>query len=60
LSSVGVEFVDDIVSYENIKIHILNGEHIILAYLAALRGHETISLFSSQKLYKVYFLLKLK
>ncbi|MEM7197273.1 MAG: mannitol dehydrogenase family protein [Pseudomonadota bacterium] len=42
LSRVGVNFVDDIMPFEQAKIRILNGGHSMLAYLGALRGHDTV------------------
>ena len=41
LDAAGVELVDDVHPYEEAKIRILNGAHLALAYLAALRGFET-------------------
>ena len=41
LDAVGVELVGDVHPYEEAKIRILNGGHLALAYLAALRGFET-------------------
>ena len=41
LDTVGAELVDDVHPYEEAKIRILNGGHLALAYLAALRGFET-------------------
>jgi len=36
LESVGVQFVPDVIPYENMKIRILNGGHAVIAYPAAL------------------------
>ena len=41
LDVAGAEFVEDVYPYEEAKIRILNGSHLGLAYLAALRGFET-------------------
>ena len=41
LDSAGAELVEDVHPYEEAKIRILNGAHLALAYLAALRGFET-------------------
>ena len=41
LDAAGAEIVDDVRPYEEAKIRILNGGHLALAYLAALRGFET-------------------
>ena len=41
LDAAGAEFVEDVHPYEEAKIRILNGAHLALAYLAALRGFET-------------------
>lgn len=39
----GAVFVDDIESYENRKLWLLNGAHSILAYAGQLRGHTTVA-----------------
>ena len=41
LDAVGAEIVEDVHPYEEAKIRILNGGHLALAYLAALRGFAT-------------------
>ncbi|GAB2645958.1 mannitol dehydrogenase family protein [Vibrio panuliri] len=41
--SVGAEFVDDVVPYEEMKLRMLNGSHSFLAYLGYLAGYEHIS-----------------
>ncbi len=41
LDAAGAEIVEDVHPYEEAKIRILNGSHLGLAYLAALRGFET-------------------
>ena len=41
LDAAGAEIVPDVHPYEEAKIRILNGAHLALAYLAALRGIET-------------------
>ena len=41
LDVAGAELVEDVHPYEEAKIRILNGAHLALAYLAALRGFET-------------------
>ena len=41
LDAAGAELVEDVRPYEEAKIRILNGAHLGLAYLAALRGFET-------------------
>ena len=41
LDAAGAELVEDVHPYEEAKIRILNGAHLALAYLAALRGFET-------------------
>lgn len=40
LERVGVQFVEDVVPYEDAKIRLLNAGHTIIAYLAALKGYE--------------------
>jgi mannitol 2-dehydrogenase len=37
---VGVQFTDDVTPYEEMKIGLLNGAHLAMAYLGALLGHE--------------------
>lgn len=39
----GAELVDDVEPYERLKLRTLNGTHSMLAYLGALRGHQTIA-----------------
>ena len=41
LDAAGAQIVEDVHPYEEAKIRILNGGHLALAYLAALRGFET-------------------
>jgi len=36
LEKVGVEFVEDVTPYENMKIRILNGGHAVIAYISGL------------------------
>ncbi|GAB3381890.1 mannitol dehydrogenase family protein [Azotobacter armeniacus] len=36
---VGVQFTDDVTPYEEMKIRLLNGSHMAMAYLGALLGH---------------------
>lgn len=43
LASVGVELVENVTPYEDMKLRCLNGTHSTLAYLGYLGGHETIS-----------------
>ncbi|SER55695.1 mannitol 2-dehydrogenase [Tranquillimonas rosea] len=40
LEEVGVEFVEDVLPYELMKLRILNGGHAAIAYPSALLGHE--------------------
>jgi len=40
---VGVELVDDVLPYEEMKLRMLNGSHSFLAYLGYLAGYEHIS-----------------
>ena len=42
-AAVGVRMVDDVTSFEQMKLRMLNGSHSALAYLGYLAGHETIS-----------------
>lgn len=39
----GAVFVDDLEPFERRKLWLLNGSHSLMAYAAALRGHETVS-----------------
>lgn len=41
LEKVGVQFVQNVFPYEEAKIRILNGGHVALSYIGALKGHET-------------------
>ena len=41
LEKVGVKFVQNVFPYEEAKIRILNGGHVALSYIGALKGHET-------------------
>ena len=41
LEDVGVQFVNDVFPYEESKIRILNGGHVALSYIGALKGHKT-------------------
>ena len=40
---VGAELVDDVTPFEQLKLRVLNGTHSMLAYLGALRGHQSIA-----------------
>lgn len=39
----GADLVVDVAPYEHLKLRMLNGTHSMLAYLGALRGHDTIA-----------------
>jgi fructuronate reductase len=39
----GAILTTDVAAYERVKLRILNGTHSMLAYLGALKGHETIA-----------------
>ena len=41
LEKVGVQFVKNVFPYEETKIRILNGGHVALSYIGALKGHKT-------------------
>ena len=41
--AVGVEMVEDVTGFEQMKLRMLNGSHSALAYLGYLAGHETVS-----------------
>ncbi len=42
LEDVGVQFVDDVVPYEKMKVRLLNGSHSALSYLSYLIGFEDV------------------
>lgn len=39
---VGVQFTDDVTPYEEMKIKLLNGSHLALTYLGALKGYQFV------------------
>jgi fructuronate reductase len=39
----GARFADDVTSYEQRKLWLLNGAHSLLAYAGSIRGHETVA-----------------
>ncbi|MBQ0895729.1 mannitol dehydrogenase family protein [Micromonospora sp. U56] len=39
----GAVFTDDVAAWESVKLRMLNATHSLLAYLGALRGHDTIA-----------------
>lgn len=39
---VGVQFTDDVTPYEEMKIKLLNGSHLALTYLGALKGYRFV------------------
>lgn len=41
--SAGVQMVDDVSSYEMIKLRMLNGSHSLLAYLGSIAGFKTVA-----------------
>ncbi|RJO73589.1 mannitol dehydrogenase family protein [Nocardia panacis] len=41
--AAGARFVSDVTDYEQAKLRLLNGSHMLLAYLGALAGHRTIA-----------------
>ncbi|WP_386679665.1 mannitol dehydrogenase family protein [Loktanella sp. R86503] len=43
LASAGVQMVQDVAPFEEMKLRMLNGTHSALAYLGYLAGHETIA-----------------
>jgi hypothetical protein len=43
LAAAGVELVEDVTPFEDMKLRCLNGTHSALAYLGYLAGHETIA-----------------
>lgn len=42
LERVGVQFVDDVLPFELMKLRLLNASHQVIAYLSFLRGHEVV------------------
>lgn len=55
LEKVGVEFVKNVIPYEEIKIRILNAGHVALAYFGVLRGHKTYDQAIKDKELEKYF-----
>lgn len=43
LEKVGVQFTDDVSSYEDVKLRLLNASHSMLAYPAFLAGYTTVN-----------------
>lgn len=48
-SSAGVQLVDDVRPYEEIKLRLLNAAHSAIAYLGLLSGMETVDQFMREK-----------
>jgi mannitol 2-dehydrogenase len=42
LQKVGVQFVDDVLPFELMKLRLLNASHQVIAYFSFLRGHEIV------------------
>ncbi len=55
LEDVGVQFVNDVFPYEESKIRILNGGHVALSYIGALKGHKTYDQAILDKELQQYF-----
>ena len=55
LEDVGVKFVKNVFPYEEAKIRILNGGHVALSYIGALKGHTTYDQAISDKQLQQYF-----
>ncbi len=55
LEDVGVQFVNNVFPYEEAKIRILNGGHVALSYIGALKGHTTYDQAINDKQLQQYF-----
>ena len=55
LEDVGVQFVNNVFPYEESKIRILNGGHVALSYIGALKGHNTYDQAILDKELQQYF-----
>lgn len=55
LEKVGVQFVQNVAAYEEAKIRILNGSHVALSYIAALKGYSTYAEAISDRQLEQYF-----
>ena len=55
LEDVGVQFVNNVFPYEESKIRILNGGHVALSYIGALKGHKTYDQAILDKELQQYF-----
>ena len=55
LEKIGVQFVQNVFPYEEAKIRILNGGHVALSYIGALKGFETYDQAISDKQLQQYF-----
>jgi len=51
---LGVQFVTDVVPYENMKLRLLNAGHTVLGILGALHGYETIDEAASDEDFKLF------
>lgn len=51
---VGVQFVENVVPYENMKLRLLNAGHSVLGMLGALHGYKTIDEAASDEDFKVF------
>ena len=52
---MGVEFVKNVIPYEEIKIRILNAGHVALAYFGVLKGYRTYDEAINDKELEEYF-----
>jgi len=55
LELVGVRFVPDVTPYENMKLRILNGGHVVLAHLGALLGIQHVHEFMENPLCRAFW-----
>lgn len=55
LEKVGVQFVKNVLPYEEAKIRILNGGHVVLSYFGALKGLKTYDQAINDKELQEYF-----
>lgn len=51
---VGVQFVENVVPYENMKLRLLNAGHSVLGMLGALHGYKTIDEAATDEDFKIF------
>jgi len=61
LEKIGVQFIDNVFPYEEAKIRILNGGHLMLSYLGVMQGLQTYDqVINHKELQKFFFNLEKK